>query len=171
MLSKSISSECLQLMLWKRKSPSPDISVWGPQKSPRKVVIHDSPHDTRCRKKLPGATEYAIQRYNALDFDKGHEYVSILSSIASPSEIWWDEVLCSEGGKGPKQILGPGIGSLAVWDISRVENDWSKWSISRNSLEIWEERELPNGSTQHEPTSLQCHCQFSFKKGLPITLN
>lgn len=47
MLSKSISSECLQLMLWKRKSPSPDSTVWGPQKSPRKVVIYDSPHDTR----------------------------------------------------------------------------------------------------------------------------
>ena len=71
-----------------------------------------------CRKKLPGATKYAIQRYNALDFDKGHEYVSILSSIASPSEICRDEVLCSEGGKGSKQILGPGIGPLAVGDIT-----------------------------------------------------
>lgn len=56
-------------------------------------------------------------------------------------------------------------------DFRKVENNWSKWSISRNRFEIWEERELPNGSTQHEPASLQCHCQFSFKKGLPITLN
>lgn len=64
-----------------------------------------------CRKKLPGATKYAIQSYNALDFDKGHEYVSILSSIASPSEICRDEVLCS-------RFWGQELGRSLLGDIT-----------------------------------------------------
>ena len=133
-------------------------------------MIHDSPHDTRCRKKILGL--YAIQRYNALDFDKGHEYVSILSSIASPSEIW-DEVLC-EGVGGSKQILGAmelGRGKLLqgdgdkvarCWgyhlnifsDFKTVENDWSKWIIfiSPQGLKFhWEERMFGTTASQ------QCH--------------
>lgn len=101
------------------------------------------PHDTWCRKKNLGYdTKYAIQRYNALDFDKGHEYVLILSSIASPSEICRDEVLCSEAGEQLGRSL-LGISPYHIFcDFKKVENNWSKWIISRNRLEIWEEMEI-----------------------------